>query len=322
MRSMEVAFQLFESGPISPSYEIKRTLLSQEVGKSRILDGLFTWPFIITPPPALSSTSGSTTASGRADSSLTNLSPRRHFNRPRVQLKVTIYRRALFTPNVVLSQPIYYIPPPDPVAPPSPSLISTVRPSESPVDPSCLPVDPFWPQQILPAVVVRGFMFRRLQVEVICKLIIPTSYPVSDVIPLRLVMTSESREALDKLAVSHAIDVRLLKVRASGQNAANIDPFTLNNRSLYRRTDWAARAQWEANAHCEPPSDGLTHWSIKLNGMLHRDQNVSMIESSEEPHMALMYYVCLFPFLSTDFVPEADPDKELLMAKLPITGRG
>ncbi|KAI9456876.1 hypothetical protein BJY52DRAFT_536751 [Lactarius psammicola] len=107
MRSMEVAFRLFESDPVNPSYETKRTLLSQEVDESCISDGLFTWPFVIKPPPVLSSTSSSTTASGRADSSLTYLSPRRHLNSPIVQLIVKIYRRGRLTPNVrfVLSTP-------------------------------------------------------------------------------------------------------------------------------------------------------------------------------------------------------------------------
>jgi hypothetical protein len=115
---------------------------------------------------------------------------------------------------------------------------------------------------------------------------------VSDVIPLRLVMTSETREALDLFAVSHAIDVRLLKVMAFGENAANIHPFTLRNRSSYHRTDWAAKAEWEAHSHSWelPPSDGQprARWRIKLNGQLHRDLTIKMSESFEQPGMALM----------------------------------
>ena len=81
---------------------------------------------------------------------------------------------------------------------------------------------------------------------------------MSDIIPLRLVMTSETREALDLFAVSHVIDVRLLKVLDFEENAANIHPFTLRNRSSYHRTDCAAKAQWEAPSHHAwelPPSD-------------------------------------------------------------------
>jgi len=166
-------------------------------------------------------------------------------------------------------------------------------------------------------------MFGQVLVEVECKLTVPVSHPVSDVIPLRLVLTSETREALDLFAVSHAIDVRLLKVMAFGENAANVQPFTLRNRSSYHRTDWAAIAQWQAGAHSWelPPSDeqSRVRWRIKLNGQLRRDQRVKMSESFEQPGMALMYFVCLFPFRSSNFRPAADPNKELLMGKLLIT---
>jgi hypothetical protein len=136
-------------------------------------------------------------------------------------------------------------------------------------------------------------------------------------------MTSETREALDLFAVSHAIDVRLLKVMAFGENAANIHPFTLRNRSSYHRTDWAAKAEWEAHSHSWelPPSDGQprARWRIKLNGQLHRDLTIKMSESFEQPGMALMYFVCFFPFHSPNFHSATDPNKELLMGKLPIT---
>lgn len=115
---------------------------------------------------------------------------------------------------------------------------------------------------------------------------------MSDVIPLRLVMTCETREALDLLAVSHAIDVRLLKVMAFGENAPNIHPFTLRDRGSYHRTDWAAKAQWEANAQSWelPPSDEhpRVRWRIRLNGQLHRDPKVEISESYEQSGMALM----------------------------------
>jgi hypothetical protein len=132
-------------------------------------------------------------------------------------------------------------------------------------------------------------------------------------------MTSETREALDLLSVSDAIDVRLLKVLAFGENAANVHPL----RNRYNRTDWAGKAQWEAHSRSWelPPSEGQSRarWRIKLNGQLHRDQNVRMEESFERPGMALMYFVCLFPFSSPNFRPATDPNKELCMGKLPIT---
>ncbi|KAH9064002.1 hypothetical protein EDB87DRAFT_90460 [Lactarius vividus] len=319
MRSMEVVFQLFESDPITPSYENKQTLLSQQVDESCILDGQFCWPFVFTPPPVLSSTA----TPGHTDFSPTHLSPRGHSIRPKVQLIVTIYRRGRLTRNVGLRQPIHYVSPPDPVITSSPSMISTELPSSNSGESPGLTVDSSWPQQKPPKVVVRGVIFRRLPVDVECKLIVPVSHPVSDVIPLRLVMTCESLEALELLAASHTIDVRLLKVLAFGDNVANLHPFTLRNRTSYHRTDWAAKAEWEANARAWelPPSDGHSQvrWRIRLNGMLHRDRSVAISESFEQRGTALMYFACLFPFRSPDFHPASDPNKELFMAKLPIT---
>ena len=108
-------------------------------------------------------------------------------------------------------------------------------------------------------------------------------------------MTSETREALNLFAVSDAIDIRLLKVTAFGENAANVHPFTLTNRSSYHRRDWAAKAQWEANS--DPWELPLSYdqprarWRTKLNGQLHRDQRVSLGESFEQRGIALMVRV-------------------------------
>ncbi|KAI9439546.1 hypothetical protein H4582DRAFT_1535517 [Lactarius indigo] len=312
MRSMEV--MLFESDPVTPSCEIKRTLSPQEVDESRISGGHFSWPFVITPPSVLSSIAAP--ASARTDPSITHHSSGDHFIRPRTQLMVIIYRTGgRLTRNVGLRQPIYYIPPPTPGTPSPPSQIPTSIPPDFPVD--------SWPEQKLPDVIMRGIIFRKLQVEVTCKLIVPVSHPVSDAIPLRLIMTCESREALDLLAISYAIDVRLLKVLAIGNNATSISPLTLRRPFSCHRTDWAAIAQWEANSHCSelPPSDEhpKTRWRVELNGMLHRNESVQITESFEQQGKALMYFVCLFPFKLADFRPAHDRNKELLMVKLPIT---
>ncbi|KAH9173756.1 hypothetical protein EDB89DRAFT_2068550 [Lactarius sanguifluus] len=252
MRIMEVVFQVFESDPIIPSYETKRIILPNQVDESCISGGQFSWPFVISPPPILSSSSSSSAASGSSDSSLGQYLVRDHHDKPKVQLIVTFCRHGRLTRNLVLREPIHYVPPPDPVTTPPP-LIPTNPPTDPFVGPPDLSVDPSWAQQTFPVILVKGVMFRQLQVEVTCKLVVPVSHPVSDVIPLHLVMTSETREALDLLAVSNAIDVRLLKVMAFGENAANIDPFTLRKRySFHHRTDWAAKAQWEAN---DPPRE-------------------------------------------------------------------
>ncbi|KAI9463269.1 hypothetical protein BJY52DRAFT_1350558 [Lactarius psammicola] len=177
---------------------------------------------------------------------------------------------------------------------------------------------------------------------VILYLTITVLHPSDGVIPLRLVLTSESRQALGLFAISHTIDVRSLKVMSFGENAVNTYRFTLRNCSSCHRTDWAANTQWEANARAwglrpshEHPRG---HWRIKLDGMPHRDQSVKMTESVEQPgivHVACSFgseedlapanffiqdFVCLFPFRSTtNFRQAADPNKELFMAKIPIT---
>ena len=114
---------------------------------------------------------------------------------------------------------------------------------------------------------------------------------MSDVIPLRLAMTSGSREALDLFSVSHAIDVRLFKVLAFGEKATNISPFAHNSRS-YQQRKLVAKAQWDAGPQLRelPPSDehSWARWHIELDGRLHRDQSVDMSESFEQPGIALM----------------------------------
>jgi len=186
--SQVLQFQLFESDPITPSYETKRVLPSQQVDESCISGGQFIWPFVFSPPPVLSSSSGSTAASNPADSSDGQMLPRGYSIKSKVQLIITIYRRGRLTRNVgyVLStpssneyffhsrlrfrlrQPIRYIPPPERVMTPSYSMGSTELPSASVETPS-LPADSPWPHQTFPRVVVRGVMFREIPVEVECK---------------------------------------------------------------------------------------------------------------------------------------------------------
>jgi len=107
------------------------------------------------------------------------------------------------------------------------------------------------------------------------------------------VTTSENRQELDLFSQPHAIDVRLLKVMAFGENSGNIHPFTLRDRrSSYHRTNWAAKAQWEVDGDAWelPPSEEhpRSRWRIKLNGKFHRDQSVEMTESFEQKGMAIM----------------------------------
>ena len=146
------------------------------------------WPFVIAPPP-IQSASTSSSAPSRRDSSLSQLSLRGHSTGLKGQLIVTIYRRGRLTRNVGyvisapfsyecfftigfgfrLTQPIRFIPPPEPVLTSSPSLLSTELPSSNSGETPGLPADTAWLQQKFPRVIVRGVIFRRHQVDIECK---------------------------------------------------------------------------------------------------------------------------------------------------------
>jgi len=94
-------------------------------------------------------------------------------------------------------------------------------------------------------------------------------------------MTSEHREALDMLGISHVIDVRLLKVTASGTQQI----FILSRRSF---SEMACSSDVRPGLQVlsgKPPGLSVnflsdehsrTRWSIKFNGKLLRDQNVAI----------------------------------------------
>ncbi|KAI0303672.1 hypothetical protein B0F90DRAFT_1916642 [Multifurca ochricompacta] len=308
MRIIEIALQTFNSDPIIPSYETKLTLSSQQVesDSSNISGGKYHWPFSITPPAAA--------ASGQSDSSLGHHSSHSQSGGQNFQFLVTIYRRNRLTRNVAVTQPISYVSPPDSSTSSSSSHIIVEPPSD-------LSVNESWIPQKFPPVLVKGLMFRQVHVEVECRLVVPTSYPVSDIIPLRLIMTSESREALDLVTISDVINVRLLKLITFGEQAsAAAGPMSLVNRGSYHRKDWAARAHWEVDGHTKelPPTKERPQirWRIKLNGKLQRDRRVDMCSSMEKPGMAIMYFVCLFPFRATGFRPQAIRKRSFSWAKL------
>ena len=134
------------------------------------------WPFVITLPPVLSSSASSSGHRG-------------HSIGLRGQLIVTIYRRGRLTRNIgyVLSVPLFprilftldfgfrltqqiqFVPPPEPVLTSSPSPLITELPSGSSGESPSVPADSSWPHQNFPRVVVRGVIFRRLQVDIECK---------------------------------------------------------------------------------------------------------------------------------------------------------
>src|SRR5487761_1131865 len=137
---------MFDSDPITPSYEAKRVLLSKHVDYSQISGGQFCWPFTISSPTASVSSSGESSVT---DSSLGHLSSnaRSDGRDRRFQLIVTIYRRGWLNRNLGLviaiscpacsltlcfgfrmKQRISYVPPPDPSVKSSPPPYSADLP--------------------------------------------------------------------------------------------------------------------------------------------------------------------------------------------------
>jgi len=184
---------------------------------------------------------------------------------------------------------------------------------------------PSWEKQVFPRVLLKGVMFRQAPVEVECELVTPISYPVGDIIPLRLTLTSENRVALDLLAVSHVIDVQLHKVMDVGENAATPRPLSQRNRTDFYQSKLAAKAHWQRDGHTrELPLDDehpLSRWRVKLDGIFQRETNIELTPSVGGPEMGMahVYYVSLFPFRSTDFRPATKPKKALVIGKIELT---
>ena len=66
-----------------------------------------------------------------------------------------------------VKQKIFYVPRPDPSLRASPAQISVSLPGD--VAPTPAPSMSSWPQQKLPAVIVRGVIFDKVNVEVVCQ---------------------------------------------------------------------------------------------------------------------------------------------------------
>jgi len=175
---------MFDIHPIVPSFEATRVLLSQQVqvDQSHVSSGVYRWPFAIS--ASVPSSSSSSRSSSGVEPSLGHQSTNGNSTRsnPRFQLVVTIYRQGRLAPKVgfVVSiscressltvcfdsrvrQVISYVPPPDP------SVLQSSLPSTAISLPYEPPANLPWTEQKLPRVVVRGVMFRRVQVEVECK---------------------------------------------------------------------------------------------------------------------------------------------------------
>ena len=79
---------------------------------------------------------------------------------------------------------------------------------------------------------------------------------------------------------------------AFGEQAATVRPLSLRNRTSYHRSDLAAKAHWQRDGHTTglPLDDEHPRscWRVKLNGNFHREPNIELTPSIEEPGMALI----------------------------------
>ncbi|KAH8999895.1 hypothetical protein EDB86DRAFT_618588 [Lactarius hatsudake] len=296
VQSIIIMLRVFDSDPADPTFKIKAALLSGRIDPSHIRNEEFCGPIAIAPPTSVT-----------------------HDSNLKFELQITIHRRGRLTRKIRMKQPIRYSTRPDNLRP-DPSCLS-LPPEIRPRTPRNLPSS--WRPNDYPGVIVRGVIFQQQQVEVECKLIIPVSYPACDEIPLRLIMTCVDREALDLFAVSDVINVRLLQVLAFGKKAAKASPpFNLRKRKSYHITKWVATAHWYVDGRDSlkelPPDDGhlVSRWCTKLNGEFRREPFTEISHSFAEAGMAVMYYVCLFPFRAPDFHPASNPDKVLFYGQI------
>ncbi|KAI9431410.1 hypothetical protein H4582DRAFT_1966249 [Lactarius indigo] len=293
VKSIIVVLRVFESDPANPTFKIKAAMLSGQIDPSHIRGEDFCGPIAIAPPTSVT-----------------------HDSNLKFELQITIHRRGRLTRKIRMKQPIRYSTRPDPSSRLPPSEIRARKPRNLPSS---------WTANDYPGVIVRGIIFQRQhEVEVECKLVIPVSYPVCDSIPLHLIMTCVDREALELFAVSGAINVRLLQVLAFGKKAAKASPpFNLKNRKSYHITKWVATAHWYVDGSDKevPPDDrhSVSRWRTKLNGEFLREPSAEISHSFAEPGMAVMYYVCLFPFRASDFHPTSNPDKVLFYGQISLS---
>jgi hypothetical protein len=92
--------------------------------------------------------------------------------------------------------------------------------------------------------------------------------------------------------VSNAIDVRLEKILAFGEQAAAVRRLNLKDRKSFHRVDLAAKSSWQLDGHARELLTDQEHprprWCIELDGSLRRETKVGLSPSFEEPGMALV----------------------------------
>ncbi|KAA1477187.1 hypothetical protein DENSPDRAFT_884881 [Dentipellis sp. KUC8613] len=327
--SIDVMVQEFIPGQSSAVSESLCKFLPEDIELGSVgPNGHIEWPFKMAPirqtisdgDPA---SSRSSTSSGRrrSSSSISSRFRRDSHHNDTCVITVTAHRHGL-AQKLVLRQPVLFRSPSSsgssPVPPlalltPSPARRSAPLPPE-PVERTMRDLDP---------VLIKGVLFQAETVEVECMLgiAVPLTYALGEAIPLSMTLTTSDRSAVDLLATSQTIDVRLIRTMAFGENAHDVAPKTA---SKYKKDQCVGVARWavEDTVQQLPPrrSDGVKPWQVRLRGSLPTQEDSQASPASFEfRDMSMMYTVRLYPFKAKDFAPTVPPNKELLILKVSIT---
>ncbi|TFY73776.1 hypothetical protein EWM64_g10235, partial [Hericium alpestre] len=235
---VEVVMLEFAAGSSEPLAETRRSLVPEELDSTSIKSkGHIEWPFTMTPmreavsDNASSSDSSSSSPARRFSNFSIATRSSRNSQTDACQITVTAHRRGL-QPKAVLVQRLTFITSSEAKSPTSPLGFFGHDPMLRPPK-SLAPIVERRMQELHP-VVIKGLLFRTDPVEVHCQLgiAVPLVYAVGESIPLSMTLTTPDRPAVDLLAVSQAIDVRLFKTMAFGKNAHEVAP---SHRATYKR---------------------------------------------------------------------------------------
>ncbi|KAI0031338.1 hypothetical protein K488DRAFT_86934 [Vararia minispora EC-137] len=311
IQRMGVILQEFEGDQTHLSFEQRRTMNPSDIDASLVKYGIVEWPFSLAP----SHLPDSTASSNRL-----------------YRLHVTIYRRGSLTRNLILAQDIEYTDKPaaptdvhssprrlrDSIGVPLPSISEHGSDGERLSPTSPVQARP-WKEIGYEPFYIKGTLFNR-EVEYACVLIVPSSYPISPTVPLKLILTSSTVEAIDLVAgaPSSTLDIRLHKVVAFGADATR-----LKQKAMWQRDGWSRREHvGTASWHLVGPTTRLEEgkgYRVEFAGEIAVKGWTDLRPSVSFPDLIVMYAVAVYPVKAREFIPNAKPDTQLFIARIPLT---
>ncbi|KAA1477193.1 hypothetical protein DENSPDRAFT_575159 [Dentipellis sp. KUC8613] len=324
---VDVVMQEFAAGQSDAIAESRCKFVPEDIEPASIRSkGHVEWPFEMVPMrEAISdfdvASSRSSTSSGRRHSnfSVASRSTKDSQRSDTCLIIVTAHRPGLAQKSV-LKQTVLFRSPSDAGSPPVSPQAFNPDPVRRPTRPP--PIERT--MRNLDPVMIKGLLFQADPVEVECMLgiAVPLTYMLGEAIPLSMTLTTSDRYAVDLLATSQTIDVRLIKTMAFGENAHDVTPKT---GSKYKKDECVGIARWVVENTVQLPSprrrDGVELWQVRLRGSLPTQEDSQASPASFEfQHMSMMYTVRLYPFKAKDFRPNKAANKELLILKVAMTG--